>query len=328
MRTLRLCVALAAATLLALTGIVPPASAENSGPLTPVRLALQWKPQSQFAGYYMARDQGFYRAAGVDITLLHADARQGSLQMIENGRAEAATSFLSDGILGAGRLAQIAQFGQRSNLMLIAWKEMGINSAADLHGQRISFWQGSFSAAYQAFFAEQQVEPVAIPQYFSVNLFLNRGVAACAAMEYNEYHALWQAGIDAEQVTTFLMRDYGLGFPEDGLYASPAWVGAHPAAARALRQATLAGWEYARAHPEEAIATVLKEARLAGIPANRSHERWMLSHILDSIFIPGGTPGALKRTDFMRTAAALRAAGQLAEIPPFESFAPLEGEQP
>jgi NitT/TauT family transport system substrate-binding protein len=310
--------------------------------LTTLRVALQWKPQSQFAGFYMADAKDLYRAAGLDVRLYHADALRNSLDMLRDGEAELATSFLADALIASAKspssprgapgrvqpsLVQVAQMVRRSNLMLVAWKELGIDGAADLDGRRVSYWQGSFSSSYEAFFRAKGIRPEQIPQYYSVNLFLRRGVAACAAMEYNEYDRIRQAGIDEDRLTVFLMRDFGLGFPEDGIYASPEWIARNRDTALAFRKATIAGWEYARSHVEETIDIVLAEARKAGVPANRPHERWMLGHILSSIFIQGESAdkvGVLDAAEFDKTVGALRSAGLLSGVPSFAAFAPMQ----
>lgn len=336
-----------AAALLVLLGATL-MSAGHAGPtprpaaLTTVRLALQWHPQSQFAGYYMAREQGIYRAFGLDVQLIHASAKPSALDLLRAGVVDLATGFLADAIMAADApvaepsgdartVAQISQLVQRSSLMLIAWRDMGVNTARDLDGMRVSHWEGGFSTAFEAFFVRHGVDPLRIPQYDSINLFLERGVAACAAMEYNEYHAVWQSGVDRDRLTTFLMREEGFDFPEDGIYGMAHWVAAHPEIARAVREATLAGWDYARTHPEETLDHVLSEAALAGIPANRPHERWMLDHLTAGIFPSDETasaPGALDRDSFTRTARALVEAGFIERIPDFRAFAPLEGRAP
>jgi NitT/TauT family transport system substrate-binding protein len=330
---------------------IDPEAAESQ---TRVRVMLQWRPQSQFAGFYMALAQGMYRAAGLDVELLHAPPNRTSLEVLREGGVEMATAFLSDGIIAAAssadpaaveqsgavvptssarsrQLVQIAQFVQRSNLMLVAWRDMGIENASDLDGKRVGAWQGAFSATFDTFFADQGVQPVRVPQYGSIGLFLSRAVAACAAMHYHEYHRIWQAGIDSDRLTTFLMRDHGLDLPEDGIFVRSDWLASNRQQARAVREATIAGWDYARTHPEETLDLVLKEARAAGVPTNRPLERWMLEHVLDSIFVPNGqsvAPGVLQRDAFARSARTLESAGLIGRAPRFEEFAPLEGDDP
>lgn len=324
----RTCLLALTAALTAALHAGEPAAAR---PLVPVRLALQWLPQSQFAGFYMARDRGFYRAAGLDVTLLHTGPGPSSLDFLADQRADFATLFLADAIVHARHpveLAHVAQLVQRSQLMLVAWKDMGIEYPSDLDGQLVSFWPGAFSAAFNAFFRQHDIRPRIRRQHYSVNLFLHRGVAACAAMAYNEFHRIYQAGVDYEHLTVFLLRDYGLGFPEDGIYTSVDMARNRPDLCRALREATLAGWEYARQHPEEALDAVLSESRRGGVPANRPHSRWMLEHILAAIFPPDGDmePGRLDPRAYQETAAVLQAAGLVESVPAFEVFAPPDRE--
>lgn len=331
-------VARAGLTVWMLSFVLQAEEAVSSGPepeLFPVRLALQWLPQSQFAGYYMALEKGFYRDAGLEVSLLHTGPGPSALAYLEKDRADFATLFLADAIVYARSsvpLAHIAQFVKQSNLMLVAWKDAGIETPADLHGKRISYWPGTFSIAFQAFFGHHGIQPVSVPQHHTVDLFLKRGVDACAAMTYNEFNRIYQAGVDHERLTPFLMRDYGLGFPEDGLYTSVEMAARHPDVGRALRDATLAGWIYAREHPEEAIDVVLRESRRAGVPANRPHSRWMLEQILAAIFPDdpeAGPPGTLLREVYEETVGVLKAAGIMEEALPFEDFAPVSaGEEP
>lgn len=327
-------------------------------------LALQWLPQSQFAGYYMAVQKGYYRDAGIYLRLRHADGNNSSLSLLERGEVQLATSFLTDAILAAvpktdawtaatlastgkagaqmqagktgspgnadlrPELVQLAQIGRRSNLLLVGWKELGIISAADLDGKKVSYWLGSFSAAYDTFFRDAGVKPVGIPQFYSVNLFLRKGVAACAAMEYNEYNRILQAGVEPESLTVFSLRDQGFGFPEDGLYAKAGWFEANRDIAIKVRDATMKGWRYAREHQDEALDFVLAEARRAGISTNRAHEKWMLQHVLASIFVEsdGSTDTSLPAADYAEVTDALLQTGMLKAAPALELFAPLSAD--
>ncbi|EIC22680.1 ABC transporter substrate-binding protein [Thiorhodovibrio frisius] len=340
-----------------------PAPQDGDNPLTSVRIALQWSPQSQFAGFYLAREQGFYAAAGADVRFVHTNANRSSLDWLLQGDAELATAFLADAMVaaanadspdddagdapgeqsgdatrndsgddssdnmpGLARPVLIGQLVQRSNLMLLAWKDHGIEHLEDLNGQRISLWPGPFTAAIQALLTGRQITPELIPQYGTVNLFLHGGVSACAAMEYNEYHRIWQAGIDEDRLTAFLLRDFGFDFPEDGLYARSDWLEEHSDLPQRLWQATLKGWEYARTHPQQAIDLVMAEAERAGVPSNRPHQGWMLDHILGSIFVENDSTlaatGQLAPGAYAATAQALIAAGLLTKAPPFGVFCP------
>jgi len=294
---------------------------------------LQWLPQSQFAGFYLARDLGYYSEAGLEVTLLHTGPGPTSLDFLKEGKADFVSMFLADAIIHAEEapgLVHLAQIGRRSNLLLVAWKDMGISSPADLSGRRVSYWPGVFSATFTAFFKQNGIQPEAIPQHHSINLFLHRGVAACAAMSYNEYYRFYEAGVDFDRLTVFKMQDYDLGFPEDGLYTTAENARNRAGPCRALRTATLKGWEYARQNPEKALEVVLRESRQAGVPACRPHSRWMLQQILDSIYLPGqeSAPGHLEPEIYTLAVKKLKTAGLIKSAPAFETFAPFERGTP
>ena len=116
-------------------------------PLIKVSLVPQWIPQAQFAGYMMALEKGFYKDAGLDLTLMRGGPDDPPFEMLSNRRATFCTGWLSTGIQqkSAGiPVINLGQMIQRSALMLIAKKASGITSAADLNGKRIGLWEGDF----------------------------------------------------------------------------------------------------------------------------------------------------------------------------------------
>jgi NitT/TauT family transport system substrate-binding protein len=187
----------------------------------------------------------------------------------------------------------------------------------------VSLWGGSFRAAYLAFFKAAGVNPVLVPQYYTVNLFLRGGVVACVAMEYNELHTIIQCGIDRRRLTSIALRGTGFDFPEDGVYTLAATQRRDPDLCRRFAAATMAGWRYCRDHPAEALRIVMRRARAAHVPTNRAHQRWMLEHILASIFPqrPGAwRPGVLARADYERVCATLIDQRLIARAPAYGRF--------
>ncbi len=293
----------------------------------PVTLILQWVPQAQFAGYYVALEKGLYREKGLDVRIIRGGADRDGVDYVQRGEADFAVLFLSGALAARDQgvpLVNVAQIVNQSNLMLIGWKDQGIESVQQLHEKKISLWGGVFQADFQSFFAARGLRPQFLPQYYSVNLFINKGVAACSAMHYNEYHVLYQAGIDVQQLSAFYMKDYGCGFPEDGLYCLESTWQAHPQESRAFAEASLAGWQYAAEHEEEALDIVMKHVQEANLPTNRAHMRWMLKTILATIIPEGASSswklGVLAKTDYQRTVEALQWHGLLRTNPSYENF--------
>jgi NitT/TauT family transport system substrate-binding protein len=312
--------------LLAL-GALPAAAADSpSKSLTPATLLVHWTPQSQFAGYYVAYEKGFYQKQGLAVRILRGGPDRNPLASLQQGEADFITMFLTGALRYRDQgipVVNLAQIVQRSNLVLVARKDRGIRSAQDLQGKRVSLWGEDFRAAYLTFFQAQGVRPVMVPQYYSVNLFLRGGVDACAAMYYNEYHVLYQAGVDPEELTIFLLRDYGFGFPEDGIYCLESTLRQKPSVCRALAAASLEGWRYAAEHQEEALNIVMKYVREAHLPTNRMHMKWMLEAILPTIFPdaqPSQNTGKLSARDYARTVAVMREQKLIASAPSYAVF--------
>lgn len=297
-------------------------AAQGAEPLQKVKLVLQWEPQAQFAGYYAARNQGIYERHGLDVEIIGGGPDVDSMQVLAGGEADFATAFLSGALSAYDQgvdLVNVCQVINRSSLLLIARRNT-VEKPQDLDGKRISVWGTSFQAAYLGWFETLGIKPKIVPQFYSVNLFLRSGVVACAAMEYNEYNTMYQSGIDSDELTVFTMREMGFGFPEDGIYALSSTAKERPEVCRAFAEATMEGWEWCRANEEKAVDTVMGEALAARVPTNRPHQRWMLQHVLTSIF-PSPSDfwqtGVLSRGAYERTVAVMTSEGQISKAPSY-----------
>lgn len=293
---------------------------------TPATLMLLWTPQSQFAGYYVALEKGFYKRHGLDVTLVRGGPDRDQVEDLINGKADFSLLWLATALAAKGQGKPVLHLGQvinRSNLALVGWKDRGIRTVKDLDKRRISIWGGSFRPAFMGFFGAQGVKPKILTQNYSINLFLLRGVDACSVMRYNEFHMLYQCGVEQDELTTFFLSDFDCSLPEDGLYCLEKTFREKPEVCRAIVDASLEGWRYAADHREEALDIVMKKVREAHIPTNRSHMRWMLDTMLDSIFpaTPAGWQvGILDSDAYKKTTKMLKRAGLIDDAPPFKSF--------
>ena len=306
----------------------PPAAAP-----TPMTLVLLWHHQAQFAGYYMALEQGFYRREGLELEIRRGGPDVAPCDELAAGRADFCVAMLPTAITqrAAGvPLVLLAQVVNRSNFALVAWKHPAAAPAAtiarpgDLDGRRVSLWEGDLRLPYLTFFGTQAIEPEIVPQYYAPSLFIHRGVEACAVMRYNEYHRLMQNGVRPDALTVFNLWEHGVVLPEDGLYALEQTWRDHPERCRAFARASLEGWRYARAHPEETLDVVMRHIARDNLPTNRPHMHWMLREILRSIFPEGGDAwafGRLAPESYAKTVALVQYGGTLGAAPAFHELA-------
>jgi NitT/TauT family transport system substrate-binding protein len=293
--------------------------------LTKVSLVPQWIPQAQFAGYMMALEKGFYRDAGLDMTLIRGGPDNLPFEALSSHRATFCTGWLSTGIQqrSAGiRVINLGQIIQKSALMLIAKKSGGITSPADLHGKRVGLWEGDFRIQPLAFFRRNKLRVEMVPLYTTANLFLRGGVDAVSAMWYNEYHSLLNCGLNTDEMTVFFLSDFGLNFPEDGIYCLEETYRANPEVCARVVEASLKGWLYAFEHQEEALDLVMRYCEEAHTGTNRAHQRWMLARMKDLILPDGDRAdlGKLKAGDYANVATILLEFNLINDIPAFADF--------
>ncbi len=304
--------------------VVPPrAQAESS--LTPCSMIPQWRPQAQFAGYYVAMEKGIYRKHGLDMTVLKGGPGRPALECLKDGRADFAVQWLTTAIQQYDegiRLVNVGQVIPRSSMMLVAKKASHILNPADMNGKKVGLWGGDFAIPPRAFFKKHGLQVKEIPQSYTVNLFVRGGVDVASAMWFNEYHTLLNTGIDPDELIVFPLGDYGLNFPEDGLYMMEAANHKNPALAAAFVQASFEGWQEAFDHPDEALDIVIRYMREANVPSNRAHQKWMLSRMQDLIRPTGGRmpTKTLDRTDFTTVTQYLLHEGLIGKTPDFNAF--------
>ncbi len=286
-------------------------------------IAPHWLPQAQFAAYYVAKDLGIYRRYGIDLTIVTGGPNASAASMLEDGRVEFASIWLSQAIRLKAKgtdIVNLAQLINRSALMLIAKKSSGIKTPQDMNGRKIGVWGGDFQLRPLAFFRKYNLRVTTVLEGGSVNLFLFDGVDVTSAMWYNEYHTILNAGFHPDELNTFFLSDYGLNFPEEGIYCSGTLLRTHPDACRRFVHATLEGWQYSFAHPEEAIDILARYMQEARQPVNRPHQRWMLARMKDLVF-PNGVEDfqRLSEREYLFVANSLKEAGLINTVPAYES---------
>lgn len=285
----------------------------------------QWMPQSQFAGYFVAREKGIYREHGLEVEILRGGPDFPPSELLEEKRADFGTMFLADGIQKRSQglpLVHIGQIIQRSSLMLVAKKSSGIYSPEDINGKKVGLWGSEFQVQPKAFFKKHNLQVTVIPQSTTLNLFLRNGVDVASATWYNEYHIIINSGINPDELTTFFLSDYSVNVPEDGIYCLEETFNNDPASCCAFVKASIEGWKYAFDNPEKALDIVMKYVVDGNIDTNRVHQKWMLERMKDII-----TPtrnnvslGTLQADDYDRVAQELKINRLIIAIPAFSDF--------
>ena len=240
----------------------------------------QWTPQSQFAGYYVAQEKGFYKKAGVEVDFQHPSASYSAANRLLEGSSDIITQQLVQAMILIDQgmpIVHILQTSQRNSLVLVSRSDT-LRTLQDLKGKKVGIWKAGFGDLAYIMDTEKELNIKWVPFLESVNLFLSGAIDATLAMDYNEYQKIRVSGHEDKPVIRFSDTEYD--YPEDGLYVSEDFYKLHPDKVKAFAEASRKGWEWAHEHPEETLDIVMKWVTKENVHTNRIHQKWMLEKIL------------------------------------------------
>ena len=326
---------IAAIALAACSAPAPESDGDGGGgedfkPLTSVKLQLQWLPQAQFAGYYVAQEQGYFEEEGFDdVEIVPSGGDIVPQDALVAGDVDFAIAWVPKvlGTLEATgvELTDIAQVFQESGTLQVAWKGDGIESVEDFEGKRIGSWGfGNEWEIFAAMAAEDlDASSVSITtQDFSMNALLDRDVDAAQAMTYNEWAQILEV-VNPETGELYQPEDFDVvsyeetegAMLQDAIWADTQRLADDPAyedAAVRFLKAVTKGWIFARDNPEEAAEIVYDIASNAeaAFPVGPVHQLWQMNEV-NKLIWTGADFGLVDQAAWDKTVAgALSAVNQ------------------
>ena len=239
----------------------------------------QWAPQSQFSGFYAAAEKGFYAQEGIDLEIKGGGPGIDALDEVAGGKSTFATGWLISAmkVKASGKeIVNICQLIQKSALVLVARKDSGIKTVDDLAGKSIGIWPGDFQVPPRTLSSMKNIEVSFVDQGFSLDAFVQGEMDVCSAMAYNELLVLLDRHFKYDDLTVLSYHDVGMNFPEDGIYVSRSFLENHPEACAAFVRATIKGWKYAFANPDEIARLITDKANQTEFKTTFAHQKAML----------------------------------------------------
>ncbi len=281
-----------------------------------VTLQLKWVTQAQFAGYFVAKDKGFYDEVDLDVTIKPGGPDIAPPQVIAGGGADVIIDWMPSALASREKgvaLVNIAQPFKRSGMMLTCRKETGITKPEDFKGKTLGVWFFGNEYPFLSWMSKLGIKTeggddgvTVLKQGFNVDPLLQKQADCISTMTYNEYWQVIDAGLSEDDLVVFKYEDQGVSTMEDGLYVlednlkDPAFV---DKMARFVK-ATMKGWDYARANPDEAADIVLENDATGA--QTEKHQRRMMGEINK---LTEGSNGKLDPADFDRTVETLLSGG-------------------
>ncbi|KRS13946.1 nitrate ABC transporter substrate-binding protein [Roseovarius atlanticus] len=281
-----------------------------------VTLQLKWVTQSQFAGYYVAQDQGFYEEEDLNVTIKPGGPDIAPAQVIAGGGADVIIDWMPSALASREKglpLVNIAQPFKSSGMMLTCRKDTGIEGPEDFRGKTLGVWFFGNEYPFLSWMSQLGIPTeggedgvTVLKQGFNVDPLLQNQAACVSTMTYNEYWQVIDAGLTPDDLVVFKYEDQGVATLEDGMYVleenleDPAFVDKMTRFVRA----SMKGWKWAEENPDEAAMIVLDNDATGA--QTEKHQKRMMGEVAK---LTAGSNGALDPEDFQRTVDSLLSGG-------------------
>jgi len=252
-------------------------SDDDSG-LTPVKLTLAYVVSAQFAGFLVAKDKGFYKDEGLNVTIQPGGTDVNAFQLLVAGGTDIGINTY-DNLLAVrdsgANIVSVSQMFERSAQRLVYFADHPeLADPANWKGKTISIfdgWQPTFAATVAK--AGLSIDDIkVVKQTFDMNNFVNENVDLANAMIFNEY-AQAIAGSNGRELALFDYGEYGTSLLEHCIAVTPEWAKKNKDTLVKFLRASMKGQMFARDNPEEAVAVVMKN----GPALPEKYQTWQMN---------------------------------------------------
>jgi len=281
-----------------------------------VTLQLKWVTQAQFAGYYVALENGFYKDEDLNVTIKPGGPDIAPTQVLAGGGADVTVEWMPAALAAREKglaMVNIAQPFKSSGMMLTCRKDSGVTSTDDLAGKTLGVWFFGNEFPFLSWMGKLGLSTEGgadgvevLKQGFNVDPILNGQAACVSTMTYNEYWQVIDAGLTPDDLVTFKYEDEGVATLEDGLYALEENLADPEFSDKMVRfvRASMQGWKWAEENAEKAALIVLDYDETGA--QTEEHQTRMMGEIAK---LTAGSDGSLVPADYERTVTSLLSGG-------------------
>ncbi|MBK0399632.1 ABC transporter substrate-binding protein [Limibaculum sp. M0105] len=281
-----------------------------------VTLQLKWVTQAQFAGYYVAKDKGFYEEEGLDVEIKPGGPDIAPAQVLAGGGADVILDWMPSALATREKglpLVNIAQPFKSSGMMLTCLKESGVTGPEDFPGRTLGVWFFGNEYPFLSWMSKLGIPTdgsaggvTVLKQGFNVDPLLQKQADCISTMTYNEYWQVIDAGITPEELVTFKYEDQGVATLEDGIYVLEDALKDEAFKDKMIRfvRASMKGWKWAEENPDDAAEIVLENDATGA--QTEKHQKRMMGEVAK---LTAGSDGSLDPADYERTVATLLGGG-------------------
>jgi NitT/TauT family transport system substrate-binding protein len=226
---------------------------------TQITFQLNWVAGGANAGFAAAVAEGFYKDAGLDVTLVQGNGSGNTAQLVANGRSEIAYAdavAVSQLIAKGAPMKVLSTVYQSNPNEVSALKKTGIKSIKDLAGKKVGVPSGSSQTTMLPLLLkannlkESDVNLINMPPTAMVPSLLQGQVDAILG-SVDSYQIQLEA--QGAQTDNFMFADHGVPTVSTSIFASESYIKNNPEVVRKFIAASLKGWYFALDNPEKAV---------------------------------------------------------------------------
>lgn len=265
-------------------------SASDAEVPTALTFVLDWTPNTNHTGIYVAQEKGYYAEAGLDVTIVQppegdADALVGTGQaQLGMGFQDVMANYLgSDDPLPVTAIAAVVQHNT-SGIMSRAGE--GASRPGGLAGKRYGTWDQDVEKAIL-----RSVVTADGGAWEDVELIPSSATDEVSGLRTDLFDAVWvyegwgaqNAAVQEYPIDYFSFRaiDDTFDYYTPVIIANDGWLAEHPDEARAFLAATAQGYEDAAAHPDEAAELLVKAAPELDFDLVLASQRYLADRYVD-----------------------------------------------
>ena len=226
---------------------------------TPVTFQLNWMAGGPNAGFAAAVAEGYYKEAGLDVTVVQGNGSANTAQLVANGRAQVAYAdavSVSQLIAKGAPMKVVSTIYQSNPNAVMALKKTGIKSVKDLAGKKVGVPSGSSQTTMLPLLLkannlkESDITMIDMPVASMVPALLQGQVDAVLG-SIDAYQI--QAEAQGAQLDVYRFADYGVPTVSTSIFASDSYLKDNPEIVKKFIAASLKGWSFALDHPDKAV---------------------------------------------------------------------------
>ncbi|MBP9998275.1 MAG: ABC transporter substrate-binding protein [Bacteroidales bacterium] len=249
----------------------------------------QWTAQAQFAGFYVAKEKGFYEDEGLDVTIKHIGntSTETVMDQLLSGKVDIAEQQLLPSMIERSEGAKLVNVWQLTQVCaLCAVAKKPLSTPEDLEGMTIGRWTTAYIELADVLQIINGINAKWVSAFNPVTLFMYGAIDATLCTSYHELNSilLKKGNIPEENILRF--SEFGFNSPEDGLYVTEKYYKRNKPAIEKFVRASRRGWDYARQNVKEALEITRKYTDEGHVITNDVMQEHMLKEYLKLIVNP------------------------------------------